>query len=174
MTSIAVTVKEALAVAEVDGLLTSGMVGVKVSFTYDSAWDGLNKTAVFWAGSVMKDVLNVEAEKEYTVPHEVLLAPHRMLLIGVYGTNADGNVVIPTVWARADMIHPGTDPTGDESVDPTPAVWEQMQNDINELKKSGGGSGLPAITEKDEGAFLRVVNGEWAAEMLVDAEGVEY
>ena len=34
--------------------------------------------------------------------------------------------------------------------------------------------GLPAITEADEGAFLRVVNGKWAIELLSNAEEVEF
>ena len=41
MTSIKLIVTGASARAEVDGLLTSGMVGVPVSVTYDSAWDVL-------------------------------------------------------------------------------------------------------------------------------------
>lgn len=124
MTTIKAKVTGANMAVQLSGLLTGGMVGLPVSFEFDSAWDGLSKTAVFRAGKVSKDQVNVGAET--TVPWEVMLQENYKLQIGVYGCNADGTVVIPTVWADADMIYPGADPAGDTSADPTLPVWQQI------------------------------------------------
>lgn len=137
--------------------LTSGMVGLQCEFVFDGAWDGLARTAVFQAGSEKRDVLLQGAV--CTVPWEVLKTAGYQLVIGVYGTNAEGTLVIPTVYAMCGGIASGADPSGDVSVEPTLPVWGQMQGmigdlanlataskdnlvaAINEAAKSGGGGG---------------------------------
>lgn len=109
--------------------VTSGTVGLPVKFTFDSQWDGLEKMAVFRAGKVIKDAVNPGAET--TVPWEVLERPGVWLSIGVYGTNEDSSVVIPTIWANVCVIHNGADPDGDPGVAPTNPVWMDL---INTLK----------------------------------------
>lgn len=142
MTEVKITVDRATATAKMSGTLTSGMVGVKVDFSYSDVWNGLNKTAVFTAGKVTRDVLNADGTVE--VPPEVLQKPGEKLYIGVYGTNKDGTLVIPTVRAYVGIIMQGSDPSGDESTSPELPVWAQLQNEVNELKESGaGGSGKP-------------------------------
>lgn len=39
---------------------------------------------------------------------------------------------------------------------------------------SAGGSGLPSVTASDNGKFLRVVNGVWAADTVPSANGVNF
>ena len=51
-----------------------------------------------------------------------------MLSVGVYGTNTDGTVVIPTIWANVCPIHVGVNPDGDPSTDPTLPIWQTMMN----------------------------------------------
>ena len=137
--------------------ITSGMVGLQCKFEFDSAWDGLAKTAVFWAGNEKRDVLLTG--DTCTVPWEVLKTAGYQLVIGVYGTNAEGTLVIPTVYAMCGGIASGADPSGDASTDPTLPVWGQMQGmignlenlataskdnlvaAINEAAQSGGGGG---------------------------------
>lgn len=123
MTSIQAKTTGAELSVQIEGPLTSGMVGVPVSFAFDKVWDGLTKTAVFRAGRVSKDRVNVKGNT--TVPWEVLQQENYALEIGVYGCNADGTVVIPTIWANAGVIYPGADPAEDESTDPTLPVWQQ-------------------------------------------------
>ena len=106
--------------------ITSGTVGLPVEFTFDSQWDGLTKMAVFRAGNIVKDVVN--PGEGTTVPWEVLERPGLWLSIGVYGSNEDGTVVIPTIWANVCPIHIGVDPDGDPSVDPTIPIWQEMLN----------------------------------------------
>ena len=45
MTNIKLTVNGAKATAEVDGILTSGSVGIPVTIEYDSSWNGLTKNS---------------------------------------------------------------------------------------------------------------------------------
>lgn len=143
--------------------ITSGMVGVTVIFEYtDSLWDGLNKTAVFTAGGVTRDVLN--AESEVVVPAEVLAHPAQRLYVGVYGTDAEDNLVIPTIMTPVGMIMPGADPSGDEASDPELPIWAQLQADIEALKQNGTGGGSIIV---DEDGYLTTTAGGFE----IDDEG---
>ncbi len=123
-------------------VLTSGTVGQPVEFMFDEAWEGLTKTAVFRVGGLTKDVVDID--DECTVPWEVLEKVGCCLYVGVYGTNADGSKVIPTVWAKLDPILPGADPSGDESTAPTLPVWEQISKaavkTVNGVAPDGDGN----------------------------------
>lgn len=130
MTSIKLIVTGASARAEVDGLLTSGMVGIPVTIACDGAWDGLKKTLVCRGGSIVKTILNVRGTA--TVAHECMV-PNQTLFIGIEGRNADGTLVIPTVWARCGLICSGATTDADPSADPTLPVWAQIQSMIGSL-----------------------------------------
>lgn len=130
MTSIKLIVSGASARAEVDGLLTSGMVGIPVTIVCDSAWDGLTKALVCRAGHIVKTILNVG--NTATVAHECMIA-NATLQIGVEGRNADGTLVIPTVWARCGLICSGANAEADPSTDPTLPVWAQIQRAVGNL-----------------------------------------
>ena len=130
MTSIKLIVTGASARAEVDGLLTSGMVGIPVTIACDGAWDGLTKAVVCRAGSIVKTILNVGGTA--TVAHECMV-PNQTLFIGIEGRNADGTLVIPTVWARCGLIFSGATTDADPSTDPSLPVWAQIQAMIGNL-----------------------------------------
>ena len=130
MTSIKLIVTGASARAEVDGLLTSGMVGIPVTIVCDGAWDGLTKSMVCRAGHIVKTILNVGGTA--TVAHECMVT-NQTLFIGIEGRNADGTLVIPTIWARCGLISPGATTDADPSADPTLPVWAQIQRDIGNL-----------------------------------------
>lgn len=118
---IAVTVRDTEAVVTGPVTLTSGMVGATVAFSFDgSAWTGLEKIAVFQAGSVRRDVAQGDwTDGVCTIPWECLQGAGERLLVGVYGTDETGGVVIPTVYADCGWIRLGADPTGDPAADPT-------------------------------------------------------
>lgn len=113
--------------------LTVGCVGEPVYFSFSSQWDALSKTAVFRQGQVTVDVAGIATET--VVPWEVLQEPGVPVDIGVYGTNSDGTVVIPTVWTRTEPVQPGADPLMDGSTAPTLPVWQQLLNKIGDLSK---------------------------------------
>ena len=128
--------------------LTSGMVGLQCEFVFDSAWDGLAKTAVFLAGNEQRDVLLTGAICK--VPWEVMRKPGYQLVIGVYGSSADGTLVIPTCYAMCGSIGPGADPSGEESTDPTLPVWGQLQGmigNLNDLQTASKDTLVDAINE---------------------------
>ena len=99
---IQITCKGNSAVCTLTDRLTSGMVGVTCEFVFDEAWEGLSKTAVFSAGREQRDVLLTG--NACTVPWEVLAHSGYLLSVGVYGTNTDGTLVIPTVYVPCGRI----------------------------------------------------------------------
>jgi hypothetical protein len=111
--------------------ITSGTIGLPVEFTFDDQWDGLSKKAVFRTGhfSIVCD-LNEEGN---TVPWEVLVFPNMWLSIGVYGVNEGGTVSIPTIWVNVSVIQPGTVPDGASPAEPTPPVWQRIEDEVNRI-----------------------------------------
>ncbi len=110
--------------------LTSGMAGKEIQFLFDDSWENLAKTAVFSAGDTTRVVVDVAST--VTIPKDVLTRPFVKLYVGVYGTDADGSVVIPTVMAEGPMIRYGADPIEDETAAELP-VWQKLQNQIGNL-----------------------------------------
>lgn len=103
--------------------VTSGSVNVyPVRFSFSADWDGLDKAAVFRAGSRAVS-MRLEDSGETTVPWEVLAVAGHVLYVGVYGTKG-GAVVLPTVWTQMACIERGAAP-GDGSRPPTPDLWKQ-------------------------------------------------
>ena len=175
MTTIEMTVTGQNACAKVSGLLTSGTVGLPVEFSFDESWNGLIKTAVFRAGNVSRDVVDIGSA--VTVPWEVMQKKNCTLQIGVYGVNADGTLVMPTVWADAGIVAPGADPAGDASTDPTQPVWQQT------LLKATAAARAADIAAEEAGAAAadaqRVVQAYEAGELKgekgdMPEKGVDY
>ena len=99
--------------------VTSGSVNVYgVSFEFSEDWAGLNKTAVFQAGCVSREVL-LGSSGACVVPWEVLRVPGYQLKAGVYG-NQGGEVVLPTVWADLGVILEGVSRFTAEPPEPVP------------------------------------------------------
>ena len=156
--------KASLSVEQTE-LLTSGAVNVFFcQFDFDSNWSGLDRTAVFVAGSESVSVL-LDNTNSCAVPWEVLQYPGRTLMVGVYGTTGN-TLVLPTIWGNVGIIQPGASPS-DEPQEPTPSVYQQLlatignlseldTNDksslvaaINEIYQAGGGGGVtsPDVTK---------------------------
>lgn len=110
-------------VIEKPSRITSGTIGLPIEFSFDSQWNDMRKITVFRAGCTIKSVENPK-----TVPWEVLENPGVWLSVGVYGTNADGSVAIPTIWANVSPIHIGVNPDADPATDPTLPIWQTIMN----------------------------------------------
>lgn len=104
--------------------LTEGRVGLLCRFSFTGEWDGLAKTAVF-DGADSRDV--ILTEDTVAVPAECLAAEGCSLSVGVFGKNADGDIVIPTVYATVGKIQHSAYPAGKEAAPPTPDVVAQIQ-----------------------------------------------
>ena len=104
--------------------LTEGRVGLQCRFSFTGEWDGLAKTAVF-DGADSRDV--ILTEDTVAVPAECLATEGYSLSVGVYGKNAAGDIVIPTVYATVGKIQRSAYPSGKETAAPTPDVVAQIQ-----------------------------------------------
>lgn len=56
----------------------------------------------------------------------------------------------------------------------TGAQIDEAVGDVRENKDAWGEKELPAVTTSDNGKFLRVVSGAWAAASISDANGVSF
>ena len=104
--------------------LTEGRVGLLCQFHFSPDWDGLVKTAVF-DGADSRDVILMS--DTVSIPAECLSTEGYSLSVGVYGKNAAGDIVIPTVYATVGKIQRSAYPSGREPAAPTPDVVAQIQ-----------------------------------------------
>lgn len=151
--------------AECPNCITSGTIGLKAEFTFDSQWDTLTKIAVFQTGAIAKSV--EIKDNEVVVPWEVLEKPYTRLYVGVYGVNADCTTAIPTLWTEVCVINSGADPEVDPSVDPTLPIWQDLLFRVEELEESGGGgsgggkdgfSPIADVTQTADGAVITITD----------------
>ena len=125
--------------------IPAGITGATVRFVYeDPAWSGLRKHAVF-VGTKTVVVMDVETVAE--IPQEVVDAPGPLLKVGVFGTDTDRNLAIPTIYANLGRIVPAADPSGDPSTDATLPVWAQLMERIERLELGGVGSDEIVLNE---------------------------
>ena len=108
--------------------VVSGTVGLPVRFTFDEAWNELEKTAVFRVNGKIMDQIHIH--RDTTVPWELLTKPGCRLWCGVYGYKSGGKLQIPTVWTDLGIVEQGADPSGEVSADPTLPVWEQLSGEV--------------------------------------------
>lgn len=126
--------------------IISGTVGLPVEFTFDSHWDGLRKIAVCQAGNITKDTVLVN--NTTAVPAAVLANPGVRLNIGVYGTNEDGSLAIPTIWANLGQIREGALPSGNEGID-TGTVRKYYDEAMLAAERADA-SAIKAVVEANE------------------------
>ena len=152
MTHINIKISKAVATAEKDGIITTGMVGVPVSFMFDSWWDGLIVTAVF-KGSGAPISVPLLGSTETVVPWEVLKRPSTLLRIGAEGRLPDGTLVIPTTWATVGIVMSGANATYDLAKPPTPTAFDRIMSQIgnmNDLATEDKSSLVAAVNEAME------------------------
>ena len=99
--------------------LTTDSVGLVAKLCLSEDFDGLAVTVCFRAGDVSADVPILDGT-EITVPSQCFAAEGEVLYAGVYASNADGTIVIPTVWAQCGTIRKGTLPSGVDPQGPEP------------------------------------------------------
>lgn len=123
--------------------LTAGMVNTPVvQFTFSSDWDGLGKSAIVRAGTVIKEV--VVSNNQIVVPSECLAKAGVNLIIGVWGGNF--TTELPTVWCACGEIQDATNPySALNHEDGTPSNVAQML----------------AAAERAEAALDQIENANW-------------
>ena len=109
--------------------IPAGIVGATVELEYTGGiWAGLNKTVIF-RGNTTKEVLTDETT--VTVPAEVVAEPRGRLRVGVYGTDAANNLIMPTLWAELGVIADSAEPS--EPADSALPIWAQLYAMIGNL-----------------------------------------
>lgn len=104
--------------------ITAGSVGIQCRFAFSAEWDGLGKTAVFETDKhKIAVVLNTPA---VTIPWEVCEEADLDVIVGVYGTNGNGTIVIPTIYAKLGTVAVGTT-TDDADNAQTPTATDVQQ-----------------------------------------------
>lgn len=138
--------KAELTITETETITSGAQRVFECAFTVNSDWDGLNRTAVFRAGTKAVSVL-LGDDNTAEIPWEVLQTAGITLRIGLYGTNAAGDV-LPTVWADAGMICTGAY-LGDDAYPPTPGAYEQLV----EIAENAEKIAQSVRDDADKGAF---------------------
>lgn len=138
--------KAELIITETETITSGAQRVFECTFTVNSDWNGLNRTAVFRAGTKAVSVL-LGDDNTAEIPWEVLQTAGITLRIGLYGTNAAGEV-LPTVWADAGMICTGAY-LGDDAYPPTPGAYEQLV----ELAENAEKIAQSVRDDADKGAF---------------------
>lgn len=168
--------------------VTSGSVNVYgAQFEFSEDWTGLDRTAVFEAAGVSREV-RLYPGGACVVPWEVLRVPGARLRAGVYGKQG-GEVVLPTVWANLGVILEGVPAGG--SPPPSPDVWEQAlawkgdalgytedgelglysgETLLSSVVVSGGGEGgggsAGVLSFNGRTGNVAPMNGDYTAEMV--------
>ena len=141
--------------------LTVGLTGASAHFAFGKPWDQLIKTAVFRQGE--KTVTVADIGQQVELPWEVLTLPGVPVMIGVYGTDPEGKLVIPTLWAETEPVRPGADPQGGVTpADPTAPVWAQLQSNMGsreQLNTNDKTSLVAAINEANRAVMAVTVSG---------------
>ncbi len=92
--------------------LPCGAAGLKVRFRFmDSAWNDLKKIAVFRNKTQTFDVAIVD--NCATIPQELLTKVLDVIDVGIYGTDAEQALAIPTLWGSLGRIESAANPSGD-------------------------------------------------------------
>lgn len=134
MIEFAVTVQgQRISCTKVKGELVSGAIGARVRFTWSEEWQQLQRIGVFRAGSIARDVMDLQ--DECVIPWEVLAQPGQVLMIGVQGVNEEGTAVTPTLEAEMDEILRGADPSDDPSTEPSLPIWKWVKNLLEQVVK---------------------------------------
>ena len=109
--------------------LISGSVNIYTcEFTFDESWDGYTVTAVFSTnGSRLINMAVVDGKCQ--IPVEVL-RPNARIRVGIFGT--DGVRSRPTTYSDWVTVEQGVDMTGNAAQPPTPSVYEQWMNSLDE------------------------------------------
>ena len=140
MSDIKIAVSSADAVVTEAATLTCGMVGAAVEFAFSGdVWAALRKIAVFRAGSVQRSVEQADwTGSVCTIPWECLAYAGERLLVGIYGMDNSGEIVVPTIYADCGWIQPGADPSADPAAEPTAPFYTALLEDALAKAKASG------------------------------------
>lgn len=110
--------------------ITAGSVGIEAHFEFSADWEGLNKAAVFETDS-QKIAVELLSDR-VKVPWELCAEAGADVIVGVYGTDENGSIVIPTVYAKLDTVSVGASTEGASNAgEPSPSDIQQLMAAAN-------------------------------------------
>lgn len=178
MTSIKLTLTGAQAQAQVEGILTAGMVGIPVTISYDEQWEGLSKTLICKSAVGQRCAIGVE--ENATVAPEIMRHDplgRNELWLGVEGRSADGTLVFPSTMTRCGEILPGATTKEIEIREGDGAIWAQIMNRIGNMKLLETSEKEDLVSAINE-VYQHGISGKTAAPLIVniteDEESSEY
>lgn len=117
-----------LKIIEAERLISGSRKIYSCEFTFDDSWDGYTVTAVFSTNSSrLVNMAIVDGVCE--IPSEVL-RPNARIRVGIFGI--DGERSRPTTYSDWVTVEQGTDVSGGSAQPPTPSVYEQWMNALDE------------------------------------------
>ena len=116
-----------LIIKESERLISGSVNMYTCAFTFDESWEGYAKTVVFSTANRLINVALLDDTCE--IPPEAL-RPNARVRIGIYGT--DGVRSRPTTYSEWIPVEQGADVTGSYAEPPTPSVYDQWVDAIND------------------------------------------
>lgn len=181
---INIAVNTRLAVVGEKERITTGSAGIEVQFTFSEDWDGLSKVALFRNGDEAETQVDMALDETglTTLPPEICSEDYidEAVMVGVYGTDGLGTVIIPTVWVSIGALREGAISQGSTAAPPTPDMWAQLQllalNTGAENAEAAAASAeeageAEAAAKTAAGHYPQIVEGYWH---VWDAEAGEY
>ena len=149
-------------------LYCQGCDPVKIGLSFDDDWDGLSKIAVFRAYDRQIDLAFTGDEIE--IPVNALLKPDVHLLLGIYGINSTGTVVISTIWADLGIIQPGPNPTAADNYTLPP---ENIYQQVYELAQAAEAAAAQATSGNYSGTLTFTIdNSTGTLSVTRDFDGI--
>ena len=138
-----------------DETIVAGSVKVHTAeFTFDETWTEYSKIAVFKRGAIVKEQVLIDGKCE--IPWEALQA-RGTLQVGIYGKTEEN--IRPTLWAPDKTISDGAE-QGEESREPTPDLWQQLQRDLKYIAPHIGENGNWYVGDADTGVHAQGDKGD--------------
>lgn len=167
-----VVVQTSSASAQIRDHLPVGASGLKVQFQFaEPRWNKLSKTAVFRNRDVTIDAIVLD--NCAVIPHEVLTNAMDQVDVGIYGTDSDHAIAIPTVWTKLGTVMSAANPSDQLSADPTAPYWVQVKEQVDQVQD------LMMTQEDLEEALIRAresgeFNGPRGEKGETPQKGVDY
>ena len=136
---IQITANTRVASVENKEKLTSGSVGIPVHYTFSDDWNDLTRVAVFRNDDDSDSQIDIilTSSNECTIPWENLKHPDTIdtvVFAGVYGSDGNGDIVIPTIWVSLGAVVEGAVRGNASGAEPTPDMLAQLETRIDALE----------------------------------------
>lgn len=95
--------------------MTTGSVGLSCEFDFSEDWNELNKIVLFGKSvECFEDNDNgfvLDENNTCPVPFDILTTAGSTIVVGVYGYNDEGTIVIPTIYTSLGIVEKGAAPS---------------------------------------------------------------